>query len=306
MVKDGPEFINKEPGIVREYLSAVSRHKLEVNPSRLKINTDGRDLILGVFNGTIKEYPLRRTFLHKLLNWYNFPIKQLRRLSPDTVTSICNDYLMNIRRDKVTIKIELGDALTIVSPDYNEISDSAVIKTCDAYGIDSISRNDFFMSVTTEHKMKTQPIPGDESGIGIDIVNSETGFRVLGVSHFILRYVCTNGAFLKISDDASRVHYGKEDLGEFIRQKIKKAAEQRSEIAEKLKKLTERTVEPSPVLIKRMDIALGKKASRGIIENSEGKINQYDLFNTLTSAAKRLPLSHRHYLETLAGELLDY
>ncbi len=180
MVKEGREFINAEPGEVKDHLETVERCRLEANPSNLKLTAEGSVLILQIMNGSLKEFPVRRAFLHKLLKWYNLPLSQLYRLSPETVASVCNDYLMNIQREYVTIKIEEGDALTLLSPDYNELSDLSVISTCETFGIDKISRNDFFLSITTEEKMKTQPVPGDECGIGMNIVNSETGFRALG------------------------------------------------------------------------------------------------------------------------------
>ncbi len=304
MVREGKEFINAEPEEVKEHLETVERCRLDANPSNLKLSVEGRVLILQVMNGRVKEFPVRRSFLHKLLKWYNFPLNQLHRLSPETIASVCNDYLMNIQREYVTIKIEAGDALTLLSPDYNELTDLSVIRTCETYGIDKISRNDFFMSINTEEKKKTQPIPGDECGIGLDIVNSETGFRALGVYHFILRYICTNGAYLKISEDATRVHYGSYDLKKFISQKITKASEQRDTITEKLKKLNRGIEDLPPALIRKVDRALGKGAARGILYNNSAPPTQYELFNYLTSSAKQYGLSKRHHLESLAGEML--
>ena len=304
MVKEGREFINAEPGEVKEHLETAAHCRLDANPSDLKLTVEGSVLVLQVMNGSLKEFPVRRSFLHKLLKWYNFPLAQLYRLSHETVASVCNDYLMNIQREYVTIKIEEGDALTLLSPDYNELSDLSVIGTCEAYGIDRISRNDFFMSITTEEKMKTQPVPGDECGIGMNIVNSETGFRALGVSHYILRYICTNGAYVKIAEDDKRIHYGNEDLKQFINQKISKAAEQREEIAEKLKQLNQGTVDLPPALIKKIDRALGKGASRGLIINDNEETTRYELFNRITSAAKNFDLSKRYYLESAAGEMM--
>src|SRR5690606_19868310 len=127
MLKEGTEFSNAQPGVVLDFLKSRMLERIEISPSNLKIADSGELLTLQVMNGSIKEFPLRRTFLYKLLKWYGFPLSQLHRLSYESIASVCNDYLMNIQRDSVIIKIEKGDALTIVSPDYNEITDLEVI-----------------------------------------------------------------------------------------------------------------------------------------------------------------------------------
>lgn len=306
MVREGPEFNNALPGVVEDYLNSTGRISLEVNPSRLKISTDGRILFLQVFNGSIKEYPLRRAFLYKLLKWYNFPAGQLYKLSTETITSVCNDYLMNIKRDYVTLKLEGEDALTILSPGYNEITDLDIIKSCSDIGISRISRNDYFLSITTEDKMKTEPVPGDECGIGLNIVNSETGFRALAVSHYILRYICSNGAVARdMSGNNRRYHYGREDLKSFLNCEIKKMEEQRKEIGQKLKALNQRKAQTViDMLMKKLRDNLGKAETKNILSAITDRSTQYQLFNLITSAAKHYGLSRRHSLESLAGEML--
>jgi hypothetical protein len=123
MVTEGIEFVDAKPDVVIDYLKSRETNKIEVNPANLKVVNGGRFLVLQVMNGKIREYPVRRTFLYKLLRWYGFPLSQLMKLSTETITSICNDYLMNIKRNKVIVKTEKEEALSILSPDYNEITD---------------------------------------------------------------------------------------------------------------------------------------------------------------------------------------
>src|SRR5690606_6080826 len=143
MVTEGIEFNNAEPKVVIDYLENLNRTRLQISPSNLKVGLDGRSLVLSVMNGGVKEYPVRKSFLHKLLKWYAFPLGQLNRLSGESVVSICNDYLMSINRNYVNLTIEKGAALTITSPDYNEITDLEVTKKCADLGVRTISRNDF-------------------------------------------------------------------------------------------------------------------------------------------------------------------
>jgi hypothetical protein len=305
MMKEGIEFINAEPGIVADYLKSVGRTKLDVKPSCLKIATYGPELYLQVFNSGIKEYPVRKAFLYKLLGWYNFPAAQIRRLSHETVTSICNDFLMNIKREFVTVKIEDGDAVTIYSPDYNEITDLDIIKYCSVIGIKKISRNDFFLRITTTERMKTEPVPGDECGIGLNIINSETGFRALSVSHFIFRYVCSNGAVAKISGgDYRKYHYGKEDLNKFLKNEVTKSSIERTRIARKLKKLNDVRGAAAEKYIHKMEQRLGKKETAEILSTGGGEMTGYEIFNMITEAAKSHGLSRRFFLESLAGEMI--
>lgn len=48
----------------------------------------------------------------------------------DTVTSLCNDYLLHIKADKVRMKTENEEELTIVSDRYNDFPDLEVIEMC--------------------------------------------------------------------------------------------------------------------------------------------------------------------------------
>jgi len=307
MVTEGIEFIDAKPDVVIDYLKSRETNKIEVNPANLKVVNGGRFLVLQVMNGKIREYPVRRTFLYKLLRWYGFPISQLMKLSTETITSICNDYLMNIRRDKVIVKTEKEEALSILSPDYNEITDLDIISKVAALGVRSISRNDFFMSIATEEKLRTQPVKGDDCGVGLNIVNSETGFRALTVSHYILRYICSNGAVARISedDDDKRYHCGNEDLNLFLNEKVKRATVERKILVDKLLRLNNKKVSNSKeYYIKKIEPVFGKKEAAIFFNDFSSELTQYELFNFITSNAKRYELSKRYFLESFAGEII--
>lgn len=308
MVTEGVEFIDAKPGVVIDYLKSRSLNRIETAPANLKIVNSGRLLVLQVMNGKIREYPVRRTFLYKLLRWYGFSLGQLMKLSTESVTSICNDYLMNIKRSKVIIKTEKDEALSILSPDYNDIADLEIIRQIAELGVRNISRNDFFMSIATEEKIKTEPIPGDKYGIGLNVINSETGFRALTVSHYILRYSCSNGAVARISDDDDdkRYHYGKEDLGLFLNEKVKKATVERKILIDKLLRLNDKKISNTKeYYIKKIDPVLGKKEATIFFNDFSNELTQYDLFNMITSRAKEYDLSKRYFLESFAGEMIS-
>ncbi|MCX7611239.1 MAG: hypothetical protein N2043_06595, partial [Ignavibacterium sp.] len=108
MLKDGLDFSCKSLNEIIDFLKSRQVEKLEISPSNLKVCEDGNILFLRTMNGHIKDYPIRRAFLYKLLKWFQFPVNQILNLSIETIAYICNDFLMNIRSDKVYIKVENG------------------------------------------------------------------------------------------------------------------------------------------------------------------------------------------------------
>jgi len=308
LATEGLEFINANPNEVIDYLESLERSKIQVNPSNLKVHLDGKTMMLSVMNKNVKDYPIRKSFFYKLLKWYSFPMNQLYRLSNETVISICNDYLMNINREYVNVTFEKGEALTITSPDYNEITDLEVIKKCTDLGVRTVSRNDFMLRINTEEEFKFEPVPGDACGIGLNVINSETGFRSLSIAHFIMRYTCSNGAIVTISnDDKERVHYGYKEyeLQEFLDEQVKLALLGQKEVADSLKKLSnKRAADFVNSVNKRVESYLGKYESKNFFSELNEESTLYDLFNVVTRKAKNYDLGKRVLLENLAGDLI--
>jgi hypothetical protein len=298
---DGIEFINAGPEAVISHLKKLDIKRLEVNPSSLHIKMEGKNLILKILS-TGKNYPLRKSFLHKLLRWYSFPLSRIERLSGDTVASVCNDFLLNINREYVVVKTEGNEALTITSPDYNEISDLEIIERASLMGKGTISRNDFMMRITTSERYKFQPVKGDDCGMGLCIINSETGFHSLNISYFLLRYICSNGAVIKIDqENNSKIHYGhkKGALNRFLDIKIASAESKSREVIQSIRKLSERKVSVDSEVLRKVRMILSKEELKNIEQMS-----QYELFNIITDRAKKYDLSRRIFLETTAGEMV--
>jgi hypothetical protein len=302
MISEGREFVNAKPEIVINYLRNLKVRQLDVSPSNLQITCDGRNFKLKVLGKNNHECPVRRSFIYKLLRWYSFPVRQVERLSGETLASICNDYLLNIKRDYVTVKFEDDFAVTVTSPGYNEITDLEVIKRVSSWGIGTISRNDYLMRITTVHKDKFQPVRGDDCGAGLSVINSETGFHALTVGFFIFRYICSNGAIAKIREkNENKVHYGNkpDELSVFLNDRMHEATKRRGKVISRLKIISERPASESEDMIRKVRSQLGRKH----LQETDG-MTQYDLFNYITSHAKNYPLSKRIYLESLAGELV--
>lgn len=308
MGTEGIEFIDASADEVIDYLQDLDRVKLTLNPANLKIKPDGKFLKLSVMDKKVEEYPIRKSFLYKLLKWYSFPMNQFNRLSNETIISVCNDYLMNINREFVNVTLENGEALTITSPDYNEITDLEIINKCANLGVRTVSRNDFMMRITTEEKLKFEAVKGDNCGIGLNVINSETGFRALSVAHFILRYTCSNGAIVRIvNKENQRVHYGYKgnELQEFLDKQVGLALISQLQVADSIKNLSNKpAAEYIENLNKRVESYLGKDEGKGFLSELKDESSLYDLFNLVTNKAKRYDLSQRVLLENLAGDLI--
>lgn len=309
LVVEGLEFSDQSPEKVIEFLESRQIQKIETSPSNLKIIGEGNSLYLRIMNGTFKEYPIRRAFLYKLLRWHKFPTNLIFNLSVETISSICNDFLLNIKGDSVFVKIENGEALTILSQNYNEITDLEILKSLSDIGISKVSRNDFFMSVNTEEKYMIKPFPGEDFGVGLNILNSETGFRALSVQQFLFRYFCSNGAYTSISEDKDnkRYHYGNDNLHKFVLDKVEVAKKHSSDILKKIIRLTKIGNDENKLKKIEKDISkvLGNEKAKQFLYNFNPDLTSYDLFNYITENAKRYDFSKRYFLESFAGELLN-
>ena len=103
------------------------------------------------------------------------------------------------------------------------------------------------MSLKSEASFKFKPFEGDDCGFGYNLANSETRFHSLQMSHYILRYICSNGAIVRLGNEGRKalVHYGysKDFAFEYINESLDEIANSQINIAEKLTKLKNFTTE---------------------------------------------------------------
>jgi hypothetical protein len=306
--KEGREFVAAEPEEVIDFLRCRSSEALRLPPENMHVVNDGKLFYLHCSYDGLREYPVRKAFVAKLLRWFSVPRRVLDRLDIDTATMVLNDLLLNITSGDVTVTIENGDALTVTSARYSEITDLGIIERCRPLGIERISRNDYFMRLYSSMRCEEEPEPGDICSFSYNVVNSETGFRALSVGHYILRYICSNGAVVPIKGMHKRIHYGFRQgelfglldrhlaAGEAVRQKVVEAL--KASVSKQLNGERERVV-------KGVDALLGSGRGRALVQRLPGTASRYDLFNELTSMAKRYPIGIRLQLEVIAGGLLN-
>lgn len=322
--KSGKVFGDAKPEEVLSYLKGLDRRTVVTAPHKLKlsnkVNKKSDEIFLEIRNGTTSYYPIRESFLLKLMRWYHLTELVMSKFGPDTIVAVGNDFLSHIRSGSVTIKIENGDALTILSPRYSEFTDAELLEMCkDKLEPEKVTRDDFAMRVFSKEILKTQPVKGDDCGFGYNIFNSETGFMAIRVSHYILRYWCSNGAIAKIHGmQESMYHYGqpKEKIMEFINESIQKIEEGRGELIKKLLELRDKpALENVKGVLMRLRPILGIAESTNLMkeftEHTEGKYGEteykndmYSLFNFITHSAKERPLIQRTQMEELAGGIV--
>jgi len=321
--KNQIEFTAENPETVIKHLQGVQRKTITADPSSLLLKAgngnESEEILLAVSNGSVRHYPVRESFLRKLLKWYSFPVHLLNRLSTETIVSTANDFLLNIRSGNVFVKLENDEALTITSGRYVDFPDLEILQMSGQFGIKEVTRNDFFMSINSEIKIKKPPVPGDDCGFGFNIFNSETGFASLRASHYILRYVCSNGAMARFSEGEkehkSLVHYNlsRDTIEKYLRKTLMGIEKTRDEVFSKLSNLTE--CESTDVLDKSrkgisgiLGYAKAAELMREYVNNTEYQFkdfdgSQYALFNFITSKAKDFDIYKRTQMEHLAGNL---
>lgn len=291
-----------------DYISSARRENIKISPEQLHIYNDGKYMYLEVFNGRVKQYPIREAFMLKLLKWFSFPTHQLKILDIDTITSVLNDYLLSIKRIYVNVKIEYGEALTITSDRYCEIEDTEIIKRLDPGTIDLIYITDFTSSFRTKSSHNMIPYPDDVFGVGLNIVNSETGFKAFQINNYLLRYICSNGAYVKdFEDDIKYYHYDlfAPTVYDIIDNKVRTIRERVNIIKDRLITMDFEIKEEEVKKLNQLIFhKVGVKLITDIIEN-ERPPTKYELFNIITHRAKDFELSKRILIEEIAGKMLN-
>jgi hypothetical protein len=306
-LRDGKEFTLAKPDEVVDWLRGRPVTAFQCAVRSLTVHAEGDELLLIHKNGLIRAFPLRRSFALKLLRWYDMPQRLEEILTAKTLAALLTDLLRGIRSGDVTVHLEGEDALTITSRRYNLIRDLDVIKCCGPLGIDAITRDDFRLRVYMKITDKTEPVPGDVCGFGYNAFNSETGFCALSISHFVLRYVCSNGAIANVGESVRRVHYGHKEgtLHAFLKERIERMRESRVTLERALRSSVDQPAgERFTEAKKRLSNLIGHGRTSDALAEFGPSSPVYSLFNAITAEARSGSAESRARLESLAGDLL--
>lgn len=307
LLREGRVFDEAPVEEVETFLRERSLRFHTVAPERLRLADAGKTLVLEITNGSIHQYPVRRTMLLKLLKWFGFPLRLLDRLGVETVLGVANDFLLGIRSGDVTVMVEDGEALGITSGRYTRLEDLAILHRFSSPGVEKASRTDFFTRMYIPRTSAAAIRPGDDFEFGLNIVNSETGFRALGVYRYVFRLVCTNGAVVRIAVADDRiVHYGlpAERLEEWLAARVMNERGEPHDVVRRLRSAGDRAWDKVPAgLSRRLTAILGRTGGGRVVRELSGAGSGYDAFNRLTEEAKEHDPGTRFDLELAAGEL---
>jgi len=305
---EGKEYKQAKPEEVIDFLKTRKIDNISISPSRLKFVIYDQQPFIQVSNGKIKEFTVRNSCLKKVLRWFDFPTENFGFLQDETLLAICNDSLKAINARQVNIRLVDEQVVTINSQFYTLLTNLDVIELIKHLGITEISLNDYFMRIYTKEEYRTKPVLDDTCGFGLNVFNSETGFAAVGIQHFILRYICTNGATAPVDIFAEKQnHYGLQTkyIRNFLEGQLKKVEESRKNIIFALKKSND---EPAKKLYTtysfKIDSIIGKWKSKQFFEGFDVERTKYDMFNFITEKAKSYDLMKKYRLERLAGELI--
>jgi hypothetical protein len=95
------------------FLASRNVELIDVNPELLCFILHGTRPLLRIAAGTVVEYPVRASFVDKLLRWHHLSRHQLKCASNETAISFFNDLLLAIKGATVRVCVEDGDAKTI-------------------------------------------------------------------------------------------------------------------------------------------------------------------------------------------------
>jgi hypothetical protein len=309
-------FALAKPGEVIKYLESRERTVKAFSPSSLQLILDNEMPLLETRNGTVLHHPVRKSFCHKLLRWYLFPLNQLKKLSDETVISICNDYLRKFTAEKVNVIFDNDDAITVTSTNYTDIPDLTLLRLAENLKIAKVSKDDFILRIYGEEIVKKEPIVNDPCGFSFNIISSDTGFRTIFLTHYVLRYSCTNGAVLPIGgtnrNKISHVNNGKTEILELLETQISQMKSEFDAVSKAIAKMTHESADSYVKKIKAQILpSWGRAFTKDFFsewdkETETGRAQtKYDLYNFITEKAKKHNLVHRFYFEELAGKLIS-
>jgi hypothetical protein len=306
----GEVITSGEVGILSKFLQTRKLERIDTPSDRICFKLEKNKPVIRIANGAVHEFPVRRSMVDKLLKWHHINSWTLNKASSETTISFLNDLLLSIKSMNVRIYLEDGDAKTITSSRYTEFMDDDVLNACDNLLISKVSRTDKVLRIDSHITARFQPVVGDECGFGFTIFNSETGFHSLQVSHYILRYVCSNGLILRVPAEDGKsngmIHYkfNPESLKGFLEVQIKNIKKTQGLIAKKLIQTAETAVTPQA----RMNAMRLLKRIRGNAEAIKDEVNraatEWELVNVITAHAREQPVDVRLMMEQSAGRLL--
>jgi len=197
-------------------------------------------------------------------------------------------------------------------------------------GVNEIRTSDRGMVLSfLKEGLSLEPMPGDITRFGINIQNSETGYRGAKANFYLLRLVCTNGAVASNNWGSVKLDYDarisrERSLSNFI-EGIKKLGVDFKKFNDFYNGLINRELKAYEFINiwRRLSRVVGNEEADRISMVSQDVRNHlnkevregnrllptgvalYNLYNAVTEAARRHQFIQRQNLEVLGGALID-
>lgn len=293
---------------VIDHLRSNSYEKYLVSPLNLEIVEEGNLLFLDVKENGVNRFPIRTSFIKKLLMWYKMPYSIKDNLSKELFLEVINQLLHGINSRDVFVNIENKEALTITSTFFAEFSNLVLYEKLKNLDITAISHDDYLTQFFTNKKAEANIFSNDEYGFGYDVTNSETGFSALSLEHYVLRYICRNGALVPVKiKDERKNHYKitNYELTEFINKRIDSATHSRNTFINLLKKSSQvDSRDYRYFIVRKLNYVLGSWQGDDFMKEFDWNGSKYDVFNYITHKAKSFDVNKRYRLERMASEII--
>lgn len=305
---NGKIFERRPTEEVLDYMRSNLYQKVLTSPRDLEIVNESDSLFLDINARQKMRVPIRTSFLNKLLLWFNLPNNLVKIVSEDLFLNLINEVLHKIRSKQVVVKLENEQALTITSTLFTELRDLELFEQIKHLDITAISKNDFITRFFTNKKAKQEILPNDYFGFGYNITNSETGFSALAIEHYILRYVCRNGAVAPFSlSERKKYHYNLplERMKKFIDDQLNYASQSRMNIVNAIKQSSDiDAVKSRYQIMQKLNYLLENRGGNDFMNGFDWNQSKYDVFNYITHNAKSFDVNKRYRLEGFAGEII--
>ncbi len=312
IVRPGNIFIRDSKEKVLQFLQQRKLERINTMTPGLTFVMDNDQLALELKNGRLTRFPIRESLLAKLVNWYHIPNKILYDFDPETTLMVLNNIL-KIIKGQVTVSVEDGEALTILSRNYAYIEDQVIIGKFDSEKIDYIDRNDHYTRIYFKEINRIEPQVGDYIGCAYNFFNSETGLHAFEITAFLLRFVCSNGMVVPINKMQSKIiHYNiNPRIVYTMIEEVKAHLPLLFHTMEhKLRRSLKTFFDPNLSMIKnRLNGILGFPKGNQLLDKyallEKENRTLYDFYNFITSAANEVRGLKSLQLQRYAGEIIS-
>jgi hypothetical protein len=286
------------------------------------------------WSGSI-SYPITDWTFEGLCGLLKIPVQFARRIPVDLFLENFNRLKVE-HNQRVIILISRNTVINVVPHPYVFAKNKDILECLGEIRgklnleLHEIRFSDKGMEVSfIKEGVEVEPVPRDVTRFGLNILNSETGFRGAKANFWLLRLVCTNGAILRNEWGSVKWSYDhrisyERSLKNFIAG-IEKLQMDFDNFVALYKSLVNRELRAFEFvnIHRRLARIVGndqadqifgvpkEERNRFMRESREGDrmlltgIILYELYNSITESARWYPFIQRRQLEALGGSLID-